>query len=58
MVAKSSPLVKLKNIKENISCTNQHIRENYTNSNLGHQINIQGEGARGVGGGICKSVIT
>ena len=31
---------------------------NYENSNLGHQINIQGERCRGMGGGICKSVIT
>ena len=37
---------------------NQPLRANYGNFNLGHRINIQGEGRRGVGGGICKSVIT
>jgi len=42
----------------NISGTNQHLRANYENFNLGHQINIQGEERREVGGGICKNVIT
>ena len=42
----------------NISGTNQHLRANYKNFNLGHQINIQGEERREVGGGICKNVIT
>ena len=27
--------------------TNQHIRENYANFNLGHRINIQGHGGEG-----------
>ena len=30
---------------------------NHANFNLGHWINIQGEGRMGVGRGICKSVI-
>ena len=42
----------------NISGANQPFRANYENFNLGHQINIQGERCRGMGGGICKSVIT
>ena len=33
-------------------------RVSYGNFNMSHQINIQGEGRREVGGGICKSVIT
>ena len=31
---------------------------NYENFNLSYRINIQREGRRGVGGKICKSVIT
>jgi len=42
----------------NISYAKQHIHGNYANFNQGHRINIQEEGAGGVGGGICKSVIT
>ena len=42
----------------NISGANQLLRVNYGNFNLDHQINIQGEGRREVGGAICKSVIT
>ena len=42
----------------NISGANQPLRANYANFNLGRRINIQGEGRKGVGGGICKSVIT
>ena len=42
----------------NISGANQPFGANYENFNLDHQINIQGEGRREVGGGICKSVIT
>ena len=42
----------------NISGANQPLRANYGNFNLSHQINIQGEGRREVGRGICKSVIT
>jgi len=38
----------------NISGSNQPFRANF---NLGHQINIQGEGAGRVGVRICKSVI-
>ena len=45
-------------LKGNISGANQPLRANYENFNLGHQINIQGEGRREVGGRICKSVIT
>ena len=44
--------------KGNVSVANQHLHANYGNFNLGHQINIQGEGCRDVGGGICKSVMT
>ena len=42
----------------NISGANQPLRANYENFNLDPQINIQVEGRREVGGGICKSVIT
>jgi len=42
----------------NISGANQSLRANNKNFNLGHQINIQGEGRREVGGGICKTVMT
>jgi len=42
----------------NISGANQPIRGNYVNFNLGHRINILGESTGGVGGGICKNVIT
>ena len=35
----------------NISGANQPIRGNYANFDLGHRINIQGEGAEGGGGG-------
>ena len=47
-------------IREYIRCkpTSWITRVNYRNFNLSHQINIQGEGRRQVGGGICKSVIT
>ena len=38
----------------NISGVNKHLRANYENFNLGHQINIQGEGHREVGGGFAK----
>jgi len=41
----------------NISGSNQPFRANRANFNLGHQINIQGEGAGRVGVRICKSVI-
>ena len=41
----------------NISDANQLLRANYEYFNLGHQINIQGNGRREVGGEICKSVI-
>ena len=34
------------------------LRTNYRNFNLGHQISIQEEGHREVGGEICESVIT
>jgi hypothetical protein len=40
-----------------ISSANQSLCANYGNFNLDHQINIQGEECREVGGGICKSVI-
>ena len=42
----------------NILGANQYLRVNHGNFNLGYRINIQGKGRRGVGGGICKSVIT
>ena len=42
----------------NISGANQPLRANYENFNLGHQINIQEEGRREVGGEICESLIT
>ena len=43
-----------KNKLGNISDANQHLRANYRNFNLSHQINIQGEGRREVGGGFTK----
>ena len=44
LVSKSTP------INGNISCANQPLCANYRNFNLGHQINIQGEGRREVEG--------
>jgi len=38
----------------NILGANQSLRANYENFNLGHRINIQGEGCREVGGGFAK----
>ena len=40
--------------QENISCANQPLRANNENLNLGHQINIQGEGRRGWEGDLQK----
>ena len=51
-------LIGLGRIIWNISGANQIFCANYENFNLDHQINIQVEGRREVGGGICKSVIT
>ena len=47
-----------RHLKGNLSGANQSLSANHTNINLGYWINIQGEGRRRVGGGICKSVIT
>ena len=52
-----NPNLSYGNIEGNISGANQPLRANCANFNLGRQINIQG-GRVGVGGGICKSVIT
>ena len=41
-------------LKWNILGANQPLHANYGNSNLSHQINIQGEGHREVGGGFAK----
>ena len=38
----------------NILGANQSLYVNYANFNMGHQINIQGEGCREVGGGFAK----
>jgi len=40
--------------QENLSDANQSLRVNYRNLNLDHQINIQGERRREVGGGFAK----
>jgi len=41
-----------------ISGANQSLCVNHANFNLSNWINIQGEGAQEVGGGICKNMIT
>jgi len=44
-------------LKGNILGANQHLRANYENFNLGHQINIQGEGRRGWEAGPVLSLL-